>query len=404
MDNPQIFDTNTQNKSKKPILWIVLALVTLGLVACSFFLGRVLSVSENKTPIIAGSGSDQSSPQSWQKLTSNEEAIFVDKEDSNSQPFLSYYSLKKRQLVDARNVKYGYGMGGSELGKGSSSPTTAPNLLYTAFIGSDGNLWLISHQTQKTQQLTKNGFVGFISGWSPDSTKILYGFSKDTIATRNNVPDAPRSSKLQFKPQASTGLHIVDITTGSNSPLAAIEYTEGFIDNNRLLVRESGESESLAIFDIGKMEADQSTVAGKYGFGSLQYSFSDDGKVWAYTGSNHPTDDAFVAFGSFPQRPSVIIDSGAWAEVQSPLVSANGQKIVYAKREGYIGTGIPNQTTWIYDIASRKKAKLGTGQPQQWINDTTLLAKKANSKGYNGSLILIDTTTKEETLIYTYKN
>lgn len=403
-DQPTL-ETKSTQKTKNNLIIIVIVVVFIGSVVGAFYLGKSLPAVQSNSQ--SSSKTDGERSKAWEKLASSEKAFPIQTyKDKNSPGVWKLYSLSKNKLLSLDTVELTPN-GGSYAGSGSSDPIASPNLLYTAFVGKDSNLWLLSNETLQTQQLTTTGFVGSIIGWSPDSTKITFNHAQDTIANRTNVPHAPTTSKLSFKPQSDVGLHQISVETGDTTPLAAIEYSDGYINNDTLLVRPDSDSASrLIVFNTKTLEADQSSIKLQPNFGTNQFSFSRDGKKWAYLNSldpQQPTEGGVtIVFGSFPQTASTVIETGSWAELQWPRFSPNGTKIVYQKSEGYIGEGVPKETVWIYDIAKKTKAKYAEGAPERWLDDSTILVKPQGKDGFSlSSFILLDINTKKATTVKT---
>src|SRR5690606_34860934 len=150
--------------------------------------------------------------------------------------------------------------GSGKLGFGSNSPIASPDLLYTALIGEDNNLWIFSHESEEAQQVTSNGFVSHITSWSPDGKSILYYYDFGTIANAGDVIDGPQPETMTFKPQVEKGFYITNIESGETTPLAPVEYVLGFIDNDTILVKADSESSKLIAFNVKTLEADFSRI------------------------------------------------------------------------------------------------------------------------------------------------
>lgn len=139
------------------------------------------------------------------------------------------------------------------------------------------------------------------------------------------------------------------------------------------------------------------------GFGVGQYSFSSDGKLWAYSAAENidaPTKgNVPIVLGEFPKTATTVVDTGTWAEVQLPMFSPDNTKIAYQKRSGYSGN-VPQDQIWVYDIASRQKRGIGGGNPVRWIDNKTLLVQVYdNPEDIHARLALMDIETKQITPI-----
>jgi len=84
-----------------------------------------------------------------------------------------------------------------------------------------------------------------------------------------------------FLPQPLSGFILKDIKTSQTVALTPLDYVLGFVGNNTLLTKTADGSERLVTFDINKFSADYSLITESFGFGSMQFSLSQDGKKWA---------------------------------------------------------------------------------------------------------------------------
>lgn len=404
MDEFSAQDKKNNGKLKVIIFSIVGVIVVVAIAVVSFLFGKSMVPEQPTSTTTQPTNTTSTTETAWKELASAQKGFPVRNTDSGEKDnVVKFYSLATKKVVTLKNAKLGYG--GGAAGQGTSDPLASPNLLYTAYIGDDQNLWLVSHETQKTKQLTSDGFVSYINDWSPDSKKIVYYVEPDTIAKRNNIPHG-YSEKLDFKLQKSKGFYEFNVTTGEDTPLTAIEYSEGYIDNNTLLVKQDSESETLITFDTKKLTANQGIVKQKANFGTGPYDFSSDGKLWTYHDAvdvKNPTEgEVRILVGSFPGVASTVVDSGSWADLQAPHFSPDAKKIAYEKSTGLNSEGVPNSSVWVYDMAAKTKTEYSKGRPLQWTDNKTVLIEQTTSKGEVSKLILLDLTTKKETTVYNY--
>lgn len=311
---------------------------------------------------------------------------------------LSIFLIDSKELKNT-GKKTSWGSGAS--GFGSTDSIASPDLLYTAYIDKESQeLKLLSNETFTDVVLSTPGEkVSYISGWSPDSKKIIYYIDQQTLATRKTGM-MPWEGKEKFNKKLNPGFIIFNIETGERESLYPVAYFISFIDNNRILVK-AGEDEfmgkRLIVFDFSTFEADYSFVKEEFGYGANQFTFSENGKKWTYTLSRKPTEDANIIYADFPNKEGVDIDSGGWADVQFPYISPSGSKIAYWKKEGYVSDGVLRFTVWIYDEKSKLKEKYAEGMIMGWIDENRLIYRVQNTSVTDSTFYLLDLTSKQST-------
>lgn len=302
-------------------------------------------------------------------------------------------------LKDLKNTNKKAVGGGGASGYGATDPVASPDLFFTAYIDKDTQqLNLLSHETFKEAILTPGEKVAYIFGWSPDSRKIIYSITSDTLATRREGPGGQWEGKEQFDSQRDPGFFVFDIVTGKKTKLSPIEYIESFIDGNRILVKARGEeymSKRLIVFNLDTFEADYGLLKDEYGFGASQYSFPLNGLTWTYTYSKNPTNDANIIYADFPTKEGIEIDTGNWAEVQFPFISPQGTKVAYWKQEGYVTEGSPRYAVWIYNVETRTKERYGEGMMVRWVDENRLIYRIQNQSVSDSTFYLFDLKTRE---------
>lgn len=339
---------------------------------------------------------------SWEKPVSTQKGYPVSSPvvGLNNTRELSVYSFSTKELRKINQFSTGDGFAA---GFGSTGPKASPDLLYTVFIDQKTkNLWLLSNETLKAKQISQNGGVSYIPGWSPNSTKIIYQIAADSITSRTQGMGNPES-KVMFSPNLDSGFFMFDINSGKTKKLYPVEYFETFIDNERILVRtsEQGNNDRLIIFNTNTFEADYGFVKETFGFGANQFTFSKDGNKWAYTLSRNPTTDANIIYADFPNKEGKEIDSGTWSEVQFPLIYLDGTKIAFSRRDGYPEPGSRIYAVWVYDASSKEKKKYDVeGWADTWVDKNTLIVKASNASKKENFIYLLDLESGNSTKIY----
>lgn len=367
---PQNRQPEEQSKFTLLIAAAVAAALLFGI--GGYFVGRL---SAPRADASDSAASVDTAPSDWEQLASGKKGFPIP--GTGTGP-LTYYSLDDNETVVMDEIEVGKS-GSGAAGIGSSDPVASPDLFYIAFIGKDGNLWLFSNETGETQQLTSSGFVSHITGWSPDSKHILYYYDHETLASAGAVVDGQAPATVTFKPQVEQGFYLTNIENGKVTPLAAVKYTEGFIDNSTLLIKSSADSKRLATLNIDTLEADLALIQAEAGFGVGQFSFSLNNEWWAYlnpTNKEEPTKgEVQIVLGAYPADAATIVDAGSWGSVQRPMFSPDDKKIIYQKSAGLVN-GISQYHVLAYDIVSGTKENVGEGVPIHWVDDKTVLVRK----------------------------
>lgn len=395
--NPPQSPTSVQQPNTNHFLRNFLIIFGIFILIAIAGAGTYFLANQNKqASFVQSSASPTLAVASWQKPSSSQKGYPVVKPTNKNSLYgeLYIYSLSTKELRQV-DKEVQYGSGGDS---GSSNPIPSPNLLHTAFIDTSSNLWIISNETLEAKKVTQTGGVNFISGWSPDSTKIIYQIFEDTIGIRADGFGGLPQMKEQFNPNLDFGFFVLDIDLGTTKKLYPLESFQEFIDKYKVLVLHN---DNLIIFDINTFEADYNFVKEKFGFGANQFDISSDGKKWTYTLSRNPTDDANIIYTDFPQKEGEVIDSGDWTEVQFPKISPSGKKIAYAKRTGYIEPGIPNFAIWVYDATSKSKLKYNVeGFPEHWVDEQTLIVRASDASKMENAWYIVDLLTGSAAKIY----
>lgn len=331
----------------------------------------------------------------WTKPVSTKKGFPIFNSQTES---LSIFSINEKELKTT-SIKPMWGSAAAVLG--ASDAISSPDLYYTAYIDKNTqNLMILSNETFKEISISLPGEkVNYISGWSPDSKKLIYFINHDTLAIRRQGP-IPWENKEKFQDTLDSGFYLFNIETGKKKKLYPIDYFVTFIDNTRILVKAGDDqylSKRLIVFNLDTFEADYGIVKEEFGFGVDQFTFSQDGSKWTYTLSRNPTEDANIIYTDFPNREGIEIDKGGWADVQFPFISPQGSKIAYWKKEGYINDGVPRFTVWIYDVNSKNKEKFAEGMVIRWIDENNLIYRVQNQSVSDLTYYLLDLASRQST-------
>jgi hypothetical protein len=388
------------DSSKKYILFVLLSFI-LGLIigygVSNFYKNRIKDnqIASKSTNDLSKSDSikiDEKNFQ-WTKPLSTKKGFPIFNSETN---VLSIFLIDSKEMKETEKKPL---WGGGAAGLGVSDSTPSPDLLYTVYIDKDTRgLKLLSNETFKETDISLPGEkVSYISGWSPDSKKIIYDVGNQTLATRKEGM-MPWEGIEKFPEDVTPGYILFNIETGKRKSLYPVGYFESFIDESRILVK-AGDDEFMGkkyiVFNIDTFEADYSYVKEEFGYGASQYTFSQDGSKWTYTLSRNPTEDANIILADFPNKEQIEVDKGGWADVQFPFISPTGTKIAYWKKEGYISDGVPRFTVWIYDTINKSKEKFVDGMVTRWIDDNTLIYRVQHKSVIDSTYYLLDLSTRK---------
>lgn len=323
------------------------------------------------------------------KITSHKQGFPVI--DDNGR--LSIYSFNDKAKKPT-NIKVGDT--GFLSGAGSSSPVASPDFLYSAFIDQEKrNLWVISNETFEKVQITRSGEIAeYITGWSPNGRRIIYVTGHNEVA---RIGGGNGEKVVKSKPilRNSGEFYLFDLETGQSTKLP-IKHFQGFLDNNRILIKDSdnygNEGNRIFAFDLKTFKTDDSFMPGIYGPEIGQFNIANDRKKWIFLFSNNPTvtgNDSSVVVADFPKKTGITLDSGGWADFQSPKISPNSTKVAYTKKE-VKSLDNPKYGVIIYDLLTNTPQRLSDGYPVRWLNDNSLIVYSTDEK----ALYLVDIKEK----------
>jgi len=341
----------------------------------------------------------------WNKPLSNDKSIPFIKDGK-----LYVYSFSQKKLI---STKYLAGGGGAAQGFRESGALLSPDGKYIAFMnyGDGSSLYLLPSGSEEAIKITDFP-VQYLNSWSSDSSKILYYAHQDNLESLK-FPEGmagsepPWETVETFSKKSFSGFHSFNINNGEDLYLYPLITAQKFFDDKRILV-EIGQDQfisdtRLVLFNVDDFTADYATV--NYPIKSLatQMSFSADGKYWATAFGNY--ENVKISFSKFPNQEEEIVDSAGWAEIQWPLLNADGKYLAYTKKGEQISQGKWANKTIIWDSALKKKIKELNGFPKYWIDGNILLIGKggyssAKTFGYDSySLYYADTQKTEELVL-----
>jgi hypothetical protein len=140
-------------------------------------------------------------------------------------------------------------------------------------------------------------------------------------------------------------------------------------------------------FDLStfkNVEIDQSKLPDIYKPHIGAFTVGKDGKKWAFIYSDYPFvggNDSRVVLADFPNHIGEILDSGGWADFQSPLFSPNSTKLAYWKRI-YPDSDKGYYNIIVYDLSEKKSQSYREGQILRWLDDNNLIIYSPKEKKY----------------------
>ena len=291
--------------------------------------------------------------------------------------FLHIYNISEKKLVST-DYKTSWGNGSSNIG--SDNPLLSPNGGYVVFINkSDNNSLYLINSNLETKKITQYP-VKYLDDWSPNGKEILFYVNEENLDSRKEgegIGWPENWEKVEkFNKDTLGGFHLFNIETGIDTYLYPLKSADQFIDNDRIAsIVQNGNDSRLAVFNTKTFEADYSLVSHvlPFGSGDGQQSFTSDGKNWAFTYSNNPTNDANIIYANFPKKDGITIESGKWAEVQKPFISPDGKYVIYSKKGEQIRTGVWQDLIRIWGSNSKKIIKEIKGYPWYWLDNNSFV-------------------------------
>ena len=391
--NPEVPAAVSQPAKSKPVpAWMVGVLILIigimiGFGTRSYLAGPGVSIQPPLTDQISDTNADsvQNLDQKISGISSQVQFFSPPKTNRKSFPVTKDGLLRLVSVVPGDLViKYPEDVAGSgySFGKGFSEPSSSPDMAKIALITQKGQLRVIDSEGRSVASVGANLKVGYISGWSPDSQKLIFYVFGSKISNMI-FPDGPVlpesvDQNPKFTPGAGIeGFYVLDFMAQKIEFLAPISDASflAWIDAKTILVtvKNFGQGpEVAAAFNVETYQA----RAGEYKdifkdwFGP-QMSFSPDGKKWAITlhSAFSVGDDstAAIILADFPARSGVTIESGKFAYIQGPRISPDSKKVIYRAHDVVNG---PNFVQ-LYDGSQTKR--LFEGIPLEWIDANSFI-------------------------------
>lgn len=283
--------------------------------------------------------------------------------------------------------------GAGQVGLGDTEPSPSKDFRYTAFIGQNHGLYVLSNETLDYKQVPSRGSVTYFTGWLGESHRFVYYVSPDTLSMRDDAPFGADDEEY-FDPnrEVSDGFYVFDVDTGQRKLLYPIEYVASIVDDDLMLVRKNIDDPRLTVFSVSKFIANTAYVEELMPFMSYgQFNFTADGSKWAFISHSRGSGTDDLLFAQFPNAQGIKVDSAGWAVIQFPIFSQTGKYLAYRR----------DFDSWVYDVRNGEKKRLTKGQPEAWLGDTQLVVRRIENKINRPSYYIFDLTSQNLTRIDT---
>lgn len=252
----------------------------------------------------------------------------------------------------------------------------SPNFKKFAFLDNNGNFRVAT--TDLTTNIIVVGLDNYkltskpridIKAWSKDSNRLIFRISSGD----GEMGPAPvRQKNEEDFLKTFLGYYLIDSTRNKVEKLDISSDTKSIIpisSTEFLLVRYNNGVDQLEIFDAGTFHIKHlADVKGYYG----QYSADQSGYHWSFSMATQIGEDVSVVYGKFPALSGETIAKGPWAEVQWPVISPDGEKVLFVKA---VDSRTNLFSLWVYDSKDRSSKVLmgndssGRYFPEVWIDN-----------------------------------
>ncbi|MCL4208633.1 hypothetical protein KJZ63_03310 [Patescibacteria group bacterium] len=355
------------------------------------------------------------------QVSENKQAVASSFVSLNKSTFASYPLVKDGKLffipitsgIGAFSPSIEVSWGGGAYGLGSSDPIASPDNQKIALIESGtGNLLLVTADGKQQVRVSNQMNVSYISGWSPDSNKLIVYATAPTVKSlfvpEGPVPEESIPLIQKLSPSSlATGYYLVDLNSNNVEHLSYLDGSNfiTWVDANNILLNLEYSGKKYVVLNLKTYEANAELVGKALDpyFGE-QISFSSTGEMWALTLAptelmNGESSESKIVLAAFPSVTGEVIGEGKFAQVQGPHISPNGKKVIF---QGYDVVNGPN---FVYYYDGSETTKLFEGLPRKWVNDDKFIYTVSSEVGatnpsFTQSVYVYDTTTNQSTLLF----
>ncbi|MBI2022008.1 hypothetical protein HYS93_04000 [Candidatus Daviesbacteria bacterium] len=336
------------------------------------------------------------------------------KVSSELQSYPNYTENKKLVLIPLAKIKQDAIQTDIELGgckncgsqyQGSNSPEAAPDFKSIAFIDKNNLLGFITSDGKTKTLLPENFKVEYISGWSPDSRRLVVYVSSNTSDSLYSGMGGPPDKPYIFDQEKLLGgFYLIDIEKGEGKHLFPLKGFVTWVDSRTILATNNEPLYTqFFIFDVDKFEADAKTLLGLFdNYFGKDFSFSADGKKWVVglgnTGDSGKQSYSEIVIANYPETKGIKIAQGTWAEYQLPIISPNGNRVIYINHTG--------SSDWNLVIWKDGQSKMISGKIHKklWVGNDQVLYETGEydeqKKRNKFKTYLYDVASEKSELLY----
>lgn len=282
------------------------------------------------------------------------------------------------------------------LALGDGNPLPSPQLDKVAFIGTGGNLWVIDSNGNNLKRLSEEGFPGdetysatfvFISGWSPDATKIIYAVESGY-------------GPGEERPEVGSGFHLVDLDTGKKTKLPLLQNFVAWSTDPETVIyeQEEGERTDWYTFNLGTGATSKLTTM-PFECLSPQASLFSDGNRLLYVCANSGVGSTIVIANIDNTNQRVLL-KGQFAELQWPVFSPSAEGFIYEHQFHQPGAAVIIDLQF-FDLETGEQTLLASGSVKLkgWVDDRSALVLETEEFHLErlSTLYLVDVATGAKT-------
>ncbi len=270
-------------------------------------------------------------------------------------------------------TKYGTVYGGGSLGQGSSGPELAPDMQKFAFAR-EGVLKLVSVDGA-TERVIPLANVEYVTGWSPDSSKMIAYVSSKSIENlfAQGGPGSPVKLEVTVDlTQPTGGFYLIDFNKNTLRHMSELDgmLVHSWVDADSLIISDgAGQYENFMYYNLATQKVSTETVKKLNDVFGHQMSFSANGSKWSTVTSviKNNLDKAQITMGNFPNFGDIARIEVPWARKQGPVMSPSGDKVAIwgSPGDGTVGD--------VYIYRGTTLDYVAKGRPSRWIDNDRLV-------------------------------
>jgi RNA polymerase sigma factor (sigma-70 family) len=285
---------------------------------------------------------------------------------------------------------------GGYLRHGYNNPHISPRRDKVAFIGSDGNVWVVDAEDGDLERLSSEAAEAdetfceryvMLAEWAPDEKRIIY------------YVDSPEGETCQRRLDSVAGFYVADLESGTKTHLPELPNFVAWLDTQRVIFEQGTDqgpdySKRWHTFDVSTRETQELTKLPFECF-NVQESFSHVDNKLVYECDNLG-EGSKIVHANIDNTARTVLLEGEWGELGFPNVSPSGTAFVF-NRYRPIGGGQYAQDLCHYDLASGGETLVMSGFTsfQEWLDDTRVVVLESTdgSLGAPSTLYVVDVIT-----------